>query len=481
MKKFLFYFVLFSSVYMNAQKTIVEEKFEKDNVPLSYKYLPLKNKIVIEKGKYISISRNRLINKIISYDINGKEEILIENAELMKSSFSITENTFKVEDFEKLTDAKTFRYIVNGKPTPTFKYSNQKRSGFILFGLQYFNDKYEIGLNLDGMKKDSNSKRGSNPLETTELFTRTKKPINTQMPDFQRLYGEAFVQHVEGGGMGFKAKIIDNEKFEIISKSISKDYNTSTLFRTFYNMEGKEIGEKKYIISLPTNYLVYSNNNAAQIRVRQAGNETPLFSSHMAINDFIEDNVTKDIYVFGLFGNKAQDINDDNSPTGYYVFKFDKDGNKVWESINAIDDKDDFNKKRHLVRVFSSLSFHNDALCFETGVEYANTYFHYSNLDKNTGKILTKNKILFEKDRIYTMNGDVRHFLFSFYENKDFKKKLFDLNGLVAIDSNKKVKDYVKNINSKDKIYFNTIFSNEGVWLIESDNENYYKVTFFKA
>jgi hypothetical protein len=36
MKKPIFYFVLPSSIYMNAQSMIVEEKFEKDNTPMRY-------------------------------------------------------------------------------------------------------------------------------------------------------------------------------------------------------------------------------------------------------------------------------------------------------------------------------------------------------------------------------------------------------------------------------------------------------------
>jgi hypothetical protein len=32
------------------------------------------------------------------------------------------------------------------------------------------------------------------------------------------------------------------------------------------------------------------------------------------------------------------------SPNGYYVFKFDKNGTKYRESINRIDDSEDFNK-----------------------------------------------------------------------------------------------------------------------------------------
>lgn len=490
MKKFLFYFVLFSSVYVNAQTTIVEEKFEKNNIPMRYHYLPKNDKIVIEKGEYVSMSTNRRISNISSYDSNGKKEILADNFECSESSFSITENTFKLIDFAKLRAPQAYKYVVNGKKASSINYSEVDRNyGFIstvndvnyTFGDKYFNDKYELDIVDNKGKNKINFEKDNLFLETFDLFSKNKKIIPIIKPDLNRLLGNESIQPEEY--LGYAANLIDNEKFEIITKSISKDYKSSILYRTFYNMEGKNVNEIKYAVTLPTQYLIYSANNAARIHAKLTGfsNATPLFLTDIAINDFIEDNVTKDVYVYGLFGSKAKKLNDDNSPSGYYIFKFDKEGNKVWESINTIDDKDDFNKKIHLVTVFSTLSINNKGLFFETGGRFSDNYFHYSFLDKNTGKILSKNKISYEKDKIFTMSGDVRMFLFSFYENKNYKKKVFDIDGLVAIDTNKKVADYLKNINSKNKLFFNTIISDNGTWLMESDNENYYKVTFFKA
>ena len=491
MKKFLFYFVLFSSVYAHSQTTIVEEKYEKDNIPMRYHYLPKNDKIVIEKGAYVSMSFNRRINNITSYDSNGKKEILKDNFETAESFFSITENTFKLVDFTKFSGAKSYKYIVNGKETLPINFSDVDRNynNFIrdkyyvnsTFGNDYFNDKYELDIvDIDGRNKVEYSK-DKLCLETLNLFTKSKKIIPLDKPDISRLIAEESLKPKEY--LGYSANLIDNEKFEIITKSISKDYKSSILFRTFYNMEGKKIGEKKYDISMSSNYLTYSANPAARIGPKFDGfaNATPIFFTDIAVNDFITDNITGDIYIYGLFSNKAKELNDDNSPGGFYIFKFDKEGHKVWESINAIDDKNDFNKKIHLVTVFSNLSINDKGLLFETGGRFSDNYFHYSILDKNTGKILSKNKILYEKDKVFTMRGDVRMFLYSFYENKDFKKKVFDIDGLVAIDTNKKVADYLKNINSKNKLFFNTIISENGTWLMESDNENYYKVTFFKS
>lgn len=489
MKKFLFYFVLFSSVYVNAQTAIIEEKFEKSSVPIRYHYLPKSDKIVIEKGEYVSMSTNRKIKNIISYDSNGKKEILADNFECAESSFSITENTFQLVDFTKFSGAKAYKYVVNGKQSPAINYSDVDRNyGFIssvndlnyTFGNQFFNDKYELDIVDEKGKNKINFEKDELYLETLDVFSKDKKIVPIVKPDISRLLNDESIKLEEY--LGYSAKLIDNEKFEIVTKSISKDYKSSILFRTFYDMKGKKMSEQKLTISLPSQYLVYSANNEARIHSKLTGfkNDTPLFLTDIAINDYIEDKITKDIYVYGLLGDKAKKLNDDNSPSGYYIFKFDKEGKKVWESINRIDDKD-FNEKIHLVRIFSLLTFSGNSLLFQTGGRFTDKYFHYSFLDINTGKILNKNKISYEKDRIFTLKGDIRQFLFSFHENKEFKSKFFDMDGLVAIDSNKKVADYLKTINNKNKLYFNTVLSKGGIWLLESDNEKYYKVTFFKA
>jgi len=478
------------SIFMNAQTTIVEEKFEKDKTPMHYHYLPKSGKIVIENGSYVTMSTNRRINSIISYNSNGVEEILADKLEIPQAYFSITENTFTADEFTRASRAKKYNYFVNGNQTPFINFSDVDRNfGMISsvndvnysFGNVFFNDKYELDIVDEKGKNKVNFEKDAFYLETLDIFSKVKKIIPIVKPDISRLVGDSFVKVEEY--LGYTANLIDNDKFEIVTKSISKDYKSSILYRTFYNMEGKKVGEQKINISLPSQYLLYSANNVARINAKIVGirNETPLFQTDMAINDFLEDNITKDIYVFGLFGNKAKKLNDDNSPNGYYIFKFDKDGNKLWESINSIEDKDDFNKKIHLVKVFSVLSFSDNELCIQTGGKFTDKYFHYSFLDKNTGNILHKNKISYEKDKIFTTSGDVRQFLVSFYENKDYKKKLFDLDGLIAIDKNKKVADYLKSINNKNKLYFNTILANEGTWLLESDNEEYYKVTFFKT
>jgi hypothetical protein len=472
---------------VNAQTTIVEEKFVDGGVPLDYHYFPKSNKFVIEKGQRpakvsLFLPPSLQIKSVISYDIFGKKEILVENVDWKSFSFSITENTFRGTDFtNKLSFNETYKYFVNGKATSSIKLSNNEmilrnydNSSIDLaninytFGSKYYNDKYELEIVNDNGKSKINYEKDDLYLNTVNIFSNEKKTFKIEKPDVNRLMNEECIKPKEY--LGFASRLIDNEKFEIITKSISKDYKTSILFRTFYNMEGKKLDEKKYAVSLSSEYLIYSANNAARIGPKPTGfvNETPIFLTDLGINDFLVDNVTLDVYIFGLYGFKGRELNDDNSPAGHYIFKFDKDGNQIWKSINKIDDKDDFNKKIHLARVDCSLSFIKNNLCFQSGVSYSDKYYHYSILDKGTGNILNKDKIVYNRDMFYNL------------ETKQYKNKLFDINGLIAIDSNGKIANYLKNNSSKNKLFFSTVFSDKGIWLFETDKKEYYKLTFFE-
>ena len=50
----------------------------------------------------------------------------------------------------------------------------------------------------------------------------------------------------------------------------------------------------------------------------------------------------------------------------------------------------------------------------------------------------------------------------------------------VILKENTKVKSYLRSLTPKSIINIVGIDTNEGVWLIESDNKKYYKILFFE-
>ena len=111
MKKILLLaFGLFSLV-STAQKTIVEEKFEKDNVPLCYNFLSKSNKLIIQKGMHVGVSTNREVHSLNSYDANGIKQTLLKDAVVMNVGFSTMDNSFMATQYAAMkwdTDFKVY-------------------------------------------------------------------------------------------------------------------------------------------------------------------------------------------------------------------------------------------------------------------------------------------------------------------------------------------------------------------------------------
>lgn len=479
MRKFLFYFVLFSSVYVNAQTTIVEEKFKDGMVPIDYFYFPKSNKFIITEGlqpKKVSFYSmpSVEINNVISFDSFGKKEFLAKNVNWEWFDFSISENTFRGTNVSKsMMSNSTYKYYINGKSTSTSDFKKINNPYSENNAHIFYNDKYELAFTDKKLNTDINLKDEELFLTITDIFTSKSKKIGIEKQDINKLIGDAFIKPHKGF-VGFNVNAIDNEKFEIITKSISKDYNSSVLYRTNYNMEGKKLNETAFTINLKDNYLIYSINGGGltkSIMSGTGGNSVWVFADDLSINNFYEDNTTKDVYIYGLFGTNSKQLNRTNSPSGYYIFKFDKNGNKIWESINPIVDKKDFNDDIDLMRLYIVLRLYNDKLYFSVGEDNKKNYVHYSFLDKNTGKIVKENKISYDKATFsFTGKRSLKG-----YDNKDL-----GIETLVALDSNQKVADYIKKIKSPETIILKAVFSEKGVWLFETDKKDYYKVTLFK-
>ena len=45
---------------------------------------------------------------------------------------------------------------------------------------------------------------------------------------------------------------------------------------------------------------------------------------------------------------------------------------------------------------------------------------------------------------------------------------------------NKNVQNYIRSVKSKKDVQFEAIIAESGIWLIESDNKEYYKVLLFE-
>jgi hypothetical protein len=102
-------------------------------------------------------------------------------------------------------------------------------------------------------KTKSISEKDELYLETLDIFfQKIKKIIPIVKPDISRLLGAESIQPEEY--LSYTVNLVDNDKFEIITKSISKIINLP-ICTELLQYGRKKINEKKIHYLLPTQYL----------------------------------------------------------------------------------------------------------------------------------------------------------------------------------------------------------------------------------
>lgn len=464
--------LLLSSLLSLSQKVVVEEKFEKDNVPLGYSFLEKKNQIVIHKGKHVGVSTNREIHDLISFDSNGNKKNILEGVEVMNPHFSINGNTFLVVDYAKMSySGSTYKIIKDGKSSKQFDVKD---------AYNFLVDDYQFNIENDKGKSLSRIKFESDDLFLNSMNVNSfdVKKIKLDKPDISRLIEEGNVKYAKD--LNFIV-LPDNDKFEIITKSIKEDYKSMILYRTIYNFKGEKIKDLKYNVEITENHLMYCNNEGGNMIFNSNGYY--VFEDDLSINNFIKDDLTNDIYVYGLIGKKDRRSNFiSNDPLGYYIFKFSENGEKIWESINMISDKKDFNGGQTISKLMASLKIMNNKLLFLTGPETISNkdFLHYSLIEMSDGSLVSETKLKYKLKKSTTFMSGTRDFILSFmYDKENLKNKRLDYLGLIMYNEDSRFKKYIDSIDSKKETFFHAKISGEAIWLIESDNETYYKLTYF--
>lgn len=308
----------------------------------------------------------------------------------------------------------------------------------------------------------------------TDINSRKNNIYNIEKPDTDRLLGNEYVKP-QNKKLGFIPTLSSKNKLSIITKSISTDYKTCTIYKTIYNEIGEKINDISFKIKLDKYYLAFSTNNHSKVK---AGG---LHLKNLAINGMVEDK-DKSVYVYGLISEKGKDLNFKNKPLGFYIFKFDKGGNKVWQKTTTIKDKL-FNSSMVPIRTIIFASIEDNTINIYNrinGGKNKKTFKH--SLNTQNGESIKSINNSTDRSKMVGGFGSVNfeYFLYAFDKLPNFKKKAFDANTIIAIEERSEISSYISSIKlSKNKILFNTIITNDGYWLLESDNKTYYKVLYF--
>jgi hypothetical protein len=497
MKRILFSIALFSSVYLSAQTVIVEEKYEKKNEPTGYRYLPNSKKLVIFKGETapVGILDGETIffvtKSAYSFDEKGSKSVLFENEKLGNCTFSVTENSFKAYGGDKISTRSDLKYYLNNVYNGTIKKDDIKKINNNYFGVvnsnnqfkqrvgesigslffystfyNSFNDFYDLGFTNQKGKDKINFEKDELYLEVFDLKSNQKNRVKLETPKLDLLKGNSMIESTEG--VTFSCRIKTNDTFDMVTKSISNEQNETTIYKTTYDIQGKRIKDIALKLNLKDNFFVLSSCGAGYV--------DNFVWDVQAVNNYYEDS-NGDIYVYGIYTNKKSKIHKGFDPVGFYTFKFDKEGNKIWESINPLKDK-------YFEDLCCSYDFklnlfeYNGKLLFTNSVNVATEFSNYAVIDKSSGNVLKMNRVNYNNT---TSFAKTRAFINNTYDKRDLKNKAFSPVSFVAMDLSPTMDSYLKTIPSKgNAVYFETIFSNQGIWLIETDNKEYYKVLLFK-
>jgi len=495
MKRILLSIALLSSIYLSAQTVIVEEKFEKKNEPVAFQYLPISKKIVIYKGESISLTDFNLTKSGASFDANGKKDILFENEKFVKPTFSVTEKTIKGYDGVRFSSGDYKFYQNNSSSIIDDKILDNINSFYFGFYdmdnfLNHsgksdagkplnasFNDTYDFGFTDHKERDDIDFTKDEIFLEVIEIKNNSKKRIQIIKPDLALLTGDSFAK--DQYKTTFNTRLNGNENFDFITKSVSSDFRTTIIYKSTYNFEGKLVKELPLTLTLDNKFFTVSDNKGGYKYESGDGRSKGFFSvGTSCINNFLEDRASGDIYVYGIFSDNApKKINGNCNPNGFYVFKFDKDGKKLWESINYIDGKEYFEKIKSNSYLSVNLFEYNKDFVFSVSVN-SFTEFSYSTIvNKSTGSISKINFIEYNNAGNKAIN---KAFVSNTYVN-DIRNKVFSQITFVAMITNPDVLKYINSVSDKgNRLYYEGIFSDQGIWLIETDNKEYYKILLFK-
>lgn len=462
-----------------AQKTIIEEKFEKDNVPLSFHVYPNFNEITIEKGSIPSMSWKRKIKTVTRFNSNGTNKVLLTNGNQMDFENNTFDNSvFIASDFASAKWNNDFK-VYSENSVSNLLDKNLKHSYFnneYLF--QVSNDEYNITLDL---LKDVVY------LYKTNIKTLKSEKILLDIP-FKNLNLKEY----------YKLKKLfihtkyNKENFEISYKLIAPNLLSVETVRLVFDYSGKLISNTKFPIVLGQNLVQSYNGAGVNIIVSGPINSTKLpfnlendfnvvdmmdnVENQPSVNNYIVDN-EKNLYFYGLFGTNGKKSIFEN-PKGFYVSKFNSEGKLLWTKSDLISNKS-FNNYSSVTNLQVKLFSRGDKLDFVIFTPKFNNILIFKELNSKTGSLNIEKDITFEESAVLGMSVQ-NDFLLAFLHLKDWKKIRINPMGLVVYEINSKFKNYVDSLkNSKNKIYLNAHQFEKGIWLIESDNQSYYKVTYF--
>ncbi|WP_293891865.1 hypothetical protein [Flavobacterium sp.] len=475
MKKIITICFAFVCVSATAQITVYESNLDKVKSLIKYDYLPFKNRLVVlEAFKRTSTVRPPFYNAI-SIDENGKSELVIDNEKFRYFNYSSKNDALK-GIYQDGFDAKEGFVIENSKKQII------DNKDFINFNQydNFFDDKYIVILTDDKGKGSINIEKKDIYLTKYDIAKKTMNTVALEKVDIQRLQTKDIKTPKR---VSFRPIFNTDSNIEIITKSISKNNNSSVLYRTIYDLNGKKINDYAYKTTLTKGFLSYFatfSTTQNEINAPDNADTSVIPTKDLDFNEFYVDNKTNEVYVYGVEMNSKKD------PIGFYINKFSREGNLIWEKFYPVDDdKKGFNDFKLLWK-FSSIYLYefmdDDNVVISISGEkggMTDLYNHFFVIDKSSGKLVKRSFMSgdLRTRKMYAYGEDMNSV---FAQIKIGTDRYCSRSTLIALGLNPKVDKYVRGVVKKGDVFFDSFITSKGVWLMESDDATYFKVTLFK-
>lgn len=473
MKKLLF--ISFISFSLSAQ-TVYETKIGKEKEIIKCDYLPQTNQLVIKEAPKKSNAYPSYNNALL-VDEKGVVTPIIKNEVFNSLFFSLDNKDFSYQQIKSSSSpvkfniggkiiSDEFKSDVLFKRFRVFKYKERQAN---------FNSNtiYSV-VNQDYENYNINIEKDLLVLEKYDFLKKSSKKITLPKPDLSVLQGKDLEQFDR---IAFQVRFQPDNTFDIVTKSLSKDLTSSTIYRAVYDLEGKNINNFSYNVKDSNAGLVAVMTQSREENMWQAKRQMDIKPIDLDINDYYIDPTTQDFYIYGMSSSKKS--------FGFYLNRYKKSGEIIYEKFYPLDQKEAFSGKlRSFLLCNISLLEYNDGESLLVSVDTDkgfddNSKNHIFLINKNSGSI-TKNV-----DYTNTVNSSKGTFSqlgsYSIFTNNKYKNKIFCSESVLSVlNVNDKVKSYIDKVSAKNDISFDCFINSKGIWLMETDNEQYYKVTLFK-
>ena len=475
MKNYIFYalFVL-ASLPVQAQSKIIEIKPSNKHKFLGFEHA--------ENGMFYIVTGQEKKPKsdveILSYDpdlnLNYKKNIQ-SNYKGLPAFFGRGMNDSPI--YYELYSSKSGKFSIATKDGLIIdKDGNQKavnfdeksESGTIKSYFNFYSDEYACYLGkIEGKKKKDKDADGAIYLFRRSLIDQSTKLIELHVPEIETSEDK----------IGFLLHSYDEQGFYIVNKKLDKKLPSDTYNILKYDYDGKLISDKRIEVTLKNKYFTASNCGLGSSTVIFGDGFTKHVLSENSTGNVYIDETNNAYYIFGLYSNTKDGNLYNARNNGFYIKKYNSNGELLWDSVNEIQDKD-YNK--NAVSYFTAVSFFN--LKGKLGLRISSQKHDYSHmflLNEKDGKVTNTKKVEFSVSPILLNGIRGGSFPTGYSSKADFGKLNLNVDTFFASFASKNVEAFFKSV--KDKKYnYNSFILENGIYLLEEnlDNESFRLIKF---